>query len=89
LDPLSTEVYFGSRRRDSQEGVTPAGCPNGHSGIVERLWCRQGTPQPSEDTPNGGTQVLAVCTPPGQLEFLVALALKQHGQQATLRKRRG
>jgi hypothetical protein len=80
LDALPIEVYFSSRRRDSQEGVTPAGCRNGHSGIVERLWCRQGAPQPSEDTPNGGTQVLAVCTAARQLEFLVALALKQHGQ---------
>ena len=29
---------------------------------------------------------LAVCTTPGQLEYSVALALQQHGQQSALRK---
>jgi len=30
--------------------------------------------------------MLAVCMAPGQLEYLVALALQQHGQQPTLGK---
>src|SRR5437660_11586081 len=45
--------------------------------------------RPSEDTPNGGTHVLAVCAPLGQLNYFVALALQQHGEQSALRKGRG
>src|SRR5260370_38819343 len=45
--------------------------------------------RPSEDTPNGGTHVLAVCAPLGQLNYFVALALQQHGEQYALRKGRG
>ena len=63
--------------------------PMGSGGIVEELWRRERAPRPSEGTPKGGTQVLAVCTAPRQLEYFVALALQQHGQQSTLRKRRG
>jgi len=33
--------------------------------------------------------VLAVCTTPGQLEYFVALVLKQHGEQSALGKGRG
>src|SRR5207248_9430744 len=45
--------------------------------------------RPSEDTPNGGTHVLAVRAPLGQLNYFVALALQQHGEQSALRKGRG
>jgi len=66
--------------------VAPEGSPNGLGGIVEELWRREHAPRPSEGTPKGGTHVLAVCTASGQLEYLVALALQQHGQQPTLGK---
>jgi hypothetical protein len=46
-------------------------------------------PRPSEGTPKGGTQVLAVCATPGHLEYFVALVLQQHGQHSALRKGRG
>jgi hypothetical protein len=65
------------------------GPPNGLGGIVAQLWRRERAPQPSESTAKGGTHVLALCTAPGQLEFFVALALQQHGQQSILREGRG
>ncbi|HJW37363.1 MAG TPA: hypothetical protein VJ420_01925 [Candidatus Udaeobacter sp.] len=43
----------------------------------------------SEGIPKNGTYVLAVCATPGQLEYSVALALQQHGQQSALRKGHG
>ena len=42
--------------------------------------------QPSEDTPKGDTHVLAVCATPGQLDYFVALASQQDGEQSALRK---
>ena len=51
------------------------------------MW--RSTVRPSEDTPNGGTHVLAVYAPLGQLDYFVALALQQHGEQSALRKGRG
>ena len=36
--------------------------------------------QPRENTPKGGTQLLAVCATLGQLDDCVALALQQHGE---------
>ena len=65
------------------------GSHNGLGGIVGQLWRRERAPQPSESTAKGGTHVLALCTAPGQLEFFVALALQQHGQQSILREGRG
>ena len=62
------------------------GSHNGLGGIVAQLWRRERAPQPSEGTPKDGTHVLAVCAAPGQLEFFVALALQQHGQQSILRE---
>ena len=44
--------------------------------------------RPSERIPKGGTNVLALCATPGQLDYLVALALQQHGEQSALRKGR-
>jgi hypothetical protein len=45
--------------------------------------------QPSEGIPKGGTHVLALCATPGQLDYFIALALQQHGEQSALRKGRG
>ena len=69
--------------------VAREGSHNGLDGIVEELWRRERAEWPNEGTPKGGTQMLAVCMAPGQLEYLVALALQQHGQQPTLGKGRG
>jgi hypothetical protein len=44
--------------------------------------------QPSEVTPQDGARVLALCATPGHLDYFVALALQQHGQQSALRKRK-
>jgi hypothetical protein len=49
---------------------------------VDQLW----PPCPSDGVPKSGVHALAVCTTPGQLEYSVALALQQHGQQSALRK---
>ena len=51
------------------------------------MW--RSTVPPSEDAPNGRTHVLAVCATLGQLDYFVALALQQHGEQSALRKGRG
>jgi len=65
-------------RRDSDQGL---------GGIVEEPRRRERAPRPSEGTPNGGTQVLAVCVTPGQLNDCVALVLQQDGEQSALRER--
>ena len=57
-------------------------------GVVDERSCRERTKWPSEGLPKGGTQVLAVCVTPGQLDDCVALALQQHGEQSALRKRK-
>ena len=41
-----------------------------------------------ERIPKGGTNVLTLCAAPGQLDYFVALALQQHGEQPALRKGR-
>jgi len=69
--------------------MPPASSHNGLGGIVEEHWRRESTPRPSKDNPKGRTHVLAVCTAPGQLEYFVALALQQHGEQSALGKGRG
>jgi hypothetical protein len=56
---------------------------------VDQLWRCERAPCPSEGIPKSGMHALAVCTTPGQLEYSVALALQQHGQQSALRKGRG
>jgi len=56
---------------------------------VDQRWRRERAPLPSDDTPKGGTQLLAVCATLGQLDDCVALALQQQGQQSALRKRKG
>jgi hypothetical protein len=42
--------------------------------------------QPIERIPKDRTRLLAVRSTPGQLEYSVALALQQYGQQSALRK---
>jgi hypothetical protein len=65
------------------------GSDKGLGGIVEQLWRRERAVRPSEDTPKGGTHLVAVCATPGQLDYFVALVLQQHGQHSALRKGRG
>ena len=57
-------------------------------GVVDECSCRERTKWPSEGLPKGGTQMLAMCVTPGQLDDCVALALQQHGEQSALRKRK-
>jgi hypothetical protein len=49
---------------------------------------RERVVRPSERIPKDGTNVLALCATPGQLDYFVALALQQHGEQSALRKGR-
>jgi len=58
-----------------------AGTADGHS-------CRKRAERPSEGTPKGGTHVPPVCATLGHLDYFVALALQQHGEQSALRKGR-
>jgi hypothetical protein len=44
--------------------------------------------QPIERTPEGRTRLRALCSTPGQVNHFIVLALRQHGQQSTLRKGR-
>jgi hypothetical protein len=69
--------------------VPPDNSHKGLAGIIDERWRRERAVRPSEGTPKGGTQVLLVRATPGQLDYFVALALQQHGQQAALRKGRG
>jgi hypothetical protein len=55
--------------------VPRTGFHNGFGGIIDEGWRRERAPRLSESVPKGSTQVLAVCTAPGQLEYCVALAL--------------
>ena len=79
-------MAIGSMKNSS---VARDGADQGLGGIVDERSCRECAPRPSEGLPKGGTQVLAVCVTPGQLDDCVALALQQHGQQSALRKRKG
>jgi hypothetical protein len=65
------------------------GSHNGLGGIVDKRWRRERAPRPSEGIPKSGTHVFVVCATPGQLEYFVALALQQHGEQSALRERKG
>src|SRR5713101_9861151 len=79
-------MAIGSMKNSS---VARDGADQGLGGIVDGRWCGECTARPTEGTPNGGTHVLAVCATLGQLDYFVALALQQHGQQSALRKGRG
>jgi hypothetical protein len=65
------------------------GSDKGLGGIVDGRWRRERAERPSEGNPKDGTHVLAVRATPVQLDYFVALALKQHGKQPALRKGRG
>jgi hypothetical protein len=69
--------------------VAREGSHNGLGSIADEPWRRERAPRPSEGTPKGGTDVLAVCATPGQLDDCVALALQQDGEQSALRERKG
>ncbi len=68
--------------------VRREGSDKGLGKIVDQGWRRECAVRPSERIPKGGTNVLALCATPGQLDYLVALALQQHGEQSALRKGR-
>jgi hypothetical protein len=56
--------------------------------IADQRWRRERAVRPSERVPKSGTNMLALCATPGQLDYFVALPLQQHGQQSALRKGR-
>jgi hypothetical protein len=62
------------------------GSDKGLGGIADEPWSRERAVRPSEGIPKDGTHVFAVRTMLGQLDYFVALALQQHGQQSALRK---
>ena len=68
--------------------VTRDGSDKGLGRIPDEGWRRECAVRPSERIPKGGTNVLALCATPGQLDYFVALALQQHGEQPALRKGR-
>ena len=51
-----------------------------------QLWRHLRAARPSEDIAKSGAQALALCVPPGQRDYSVALTLQQYGQQSALRK---
>ena len=65
------------------------GSDKGLGRIADEPWRRERAVRPSEGIPKGGTNVLTLCATPGQLDYSVALALQQHGEQSALRKGRG
>ena len=66
--------------------VARDGADQGLGGIVDESSRCERAVRPSEGIPKGGTHVLAVCATLGQLDYFVALALQQHGEQSALRK---
>ena len=68
--------------------VTRNGSDKGLGRIPDEGWRRECAVRPGERIPKGGTNVLALCATPGQLDYFVALALQQHGEQSALRKGR-
>jgi hypothetical protein len=68
--------------------VTRDSSDQGLGRIAGEGWRRERAVRPSERIPKGGTNVLALCAMPGQLDYFVALALQQHGEQSALRKGR-
>ena len=65
------------------------GSDKGLGRIADERWGRERAVWPSEGIPKGGAHVLAACATPGQLGYLVLLALQQHGEQSALRKGQG
>jgi hypothetical protein len=52
------------------------GSDKGLGRIPDEGWRRERAVRPSEGIPKGGTNVLALCATPGQLDYFVALALQ-------------
>jgi len=69
--------------------ATRDGSDKGLGRIANEGWRRKRTERPGEGIPKDGTQVLAACATPGELDYFVALVLEQHGQHSALRKGRG
>jgi hypothetical protein len=69
--------------------VTRDGSDKGLGKIVDQRWRRERAVRPSECLPKGGTNVLTLCATAGRLDYFVALALQQHGEQSALRKGQG
>jgi hypothetical protein len=59
------------------------------SRITDERSRREDAVRPSESIPNGGSDLLTVCVTLGRLDYCVALALQQDGEQAALRERKG
>jgi hypothetical protein len=57
--------------------------------IADKRWRRERAVWPGESIPKDGGHLLAACATPGQLGYLVVLALQQHGEESALRKGRG
>jgi hypothetical protein len=54
--------------------------------IADERWRRERAVRPSEGIPKGGAHLPAMCATLDQLDYFVALALQQHGEQSALRK---
>jgi len=65
------------------------GSDKGLGRIAGERWRRERAVRASEGIPKGDTHVLAMCATLGQLDYFVALALQQHGEQSALCKGRG
>ena len=68
--------------------VTRNSSDKGLGRIPDEGWRRERAVRPSERIPKGGAHVPAACVTPSQLDYFVALALQQHGEQSALRKGR-
>ena len=68
--------------------VTRNSSDKGLGRIPDEGWRRKRAVRPSERIPKGGTNVPALCATPGQLDYFVALAPQQYGEQSALRKGR-
>ena len=69
--------------------VTRNSSDKGRGRIADQRWRRERAVRPSEGIPKGGAHVPAMCATAGRLDYFVALALQQHGEQSALRKGRG
>ena len=62
------------------------GSHRGLGEIVDERSCGECAPPPSETAPKGNSHLPPMCGTMGQLDYFVALALQQNGQQSALRK---
>jgi hypothetical protein len=68
--------------------VTRDGSHQGLGRIADQRWRGERAVRPSEGIPKGGAHGPAAGATPGQLDYFVALALQQHGEQSALCKGR-